>query len=131
MPNEFLDPKMQTYPKEEIIKYEQICLNLLQFNLNILSSYDILKFFLVNGLIANTNPTLIDKFYDLSFEILNRFNDDVRSLDFSTYHIAMASLILSSEMISYQFTKSVKEVLLNVYNIKANDFSNAYFVIKK
>lgn len=105
------------------------CLFLLEYNLNKDTSYDILNFFLTNGLIYSQDIFKIRNFYNLSKKILIFFNEDIRSLDFYPSQIALASILRASELINLY--NEVKFSLIKVYEIKMSNFANAFFVIKK
>jgi hypothetical protein len=144
---DFMNPKKEYYTKEEISNSEKLCLKILECSLDVVSSYDILMFFLVSG-VVNSSPGKedilvtdiklenefaieIDKFYALSRQILDYFNEDVRSLDFSKAEVALASLLLAAERTGRKIEKKVKQNLEKIYNISVESFVNAFFVIRK
>ena len=73
----------------------------------------------------------IEKFYALSRQILDYFNEDVRSLDFSKAEVALASLLLAAERTGRKIEKKVKQNLEKIYSISVESFVNAFFVIRK
>jgi hypothetical protein len=108
---------------------ERLCLQALNYDLVILSSYDILNFFLINGIVTSLDNKMVDHLYSLSFSILNFFMQDIRSLDFSHSELAIASLLTAGYMTDLK--TQIKSSLTKIYQFEIHNFTNATFVIKK
>jgi hypothetical protein len=126
----FLNPQKEYYSKTEVRQMELVCLQLLDYNLSRYSAFTILTYFLDNG-IPYGNPTEVEKLYNDSYEVLATFVNDLRSLDFTPFQIACAVLLYTAETISFNLTKAIKYLLLNVYNVEMVMLMNASIVLKR
>jgi hypothetical protein len=127
----FYNPQKIQYQPSEIFAIERLCLHILDYKLDYFSPYNILEFFLSNGLISKEDqikPSKISNFYTLSQEVLNFFLLDQRSVDFTPFQIAVSSILLASRFINYQF--QLKKFLSKVYEIDPLIYQNALVVIE-
>ena len=104
--------KFSIYTNDEIQKYEIICLKLLDYNINILTSYEILSFLFQNDnqklsilikkleikIFNNVNEILFKYPYDLVKEIINEFDLEINQ----------NSLINEQKLITLQYNKDKK-----------------------
>jgi hypothetical protein len=62
-------------------------------------------------------------------KILDYFNEDIRSLDFSAAEVAIASIVRAGEIFNMQ--KSVKNSFNKIYELNMENIVNASIVINR
>lgn len=131
--SDFRNSSKDFYTKEEIASSEIRCLQALDYKIGELTSFDILLFFLTNGLATlsctYTDQNDLNNFYNTCFIILAYFNDDIRSIDFTKTEVAISSLIRASEICNLH--KNVKMTLTKIYGFTTEIFFNSSIVIKR
>lgn len=143
---------LNIHPKlslQELQYYEIIVLGVLDYKLNWFTPFQCLQFFLNYGIFfekeldasMNTAPKTsknvvtisvndkIESAHQLSFNILNHFISDYRSLEYKAYQIACSIICIVRE----QFKLKQKWHLnfSRLYGIKFEDFDECFFVAKK
>ena len=128
--SEFLNPKREYYHKTEITNYEKNCVCLLNYQLNMTNSHEILSFILNHGLLQTYEDQKLQNFYNEAKNILLFFIEDVRSLDFSQVEVALASIKLAAQITCNKFENKVMETIKKLYGFQPENFMNAYVTIK-
>jgi hypothetical protein len=137
---EFKNPKKEFYSKEEITFNETECVKLLDYRLSITSAYDILQFFLfhenrINSIKFNNGNFIsqkdLEQFNYKVYKILDFFNEDIRSLDFSPWEVALSSLLLASKFINKRFEYRLFLILEKSYGINLQVANNCFFILQR
>ena len=130
---------------ENLYQIEILCLESLNYNLGIYSSYDYLNLFFSLGLIfPNRNlefekneNTNISEMYFKCINILDIIIDDYRSLEFTQYNIAItiiSMIIIQSKFFSFETFKYVygidllKEKYIKCQIVLKSIYLNNYFI---
>ena len=127
----FLNENKEYYPKQIISNIEKECLILLNYKLDTFTSYDILYFFLIHGIIHLTNLDLINKFYSLCFDILDFFILQNYILEFTNLNLSISIILISADIICSKQKENIIFLFDNVYDINAEKYFFDYYKLKK
>jgi hypothetical protein len=139
--SDFLNNKKQKYTKKIISDYEKKCLCLLDYNLLVTSSYDLLRF-LLKDLIEyfqyknegknQINIILSRTYYNDCLENLDYFKQDSRSIKYSNIHIVISSVFLTAEETEPPFLSDLNEYLsYRMIHVNTKETFKALKLLKK
>jgi hypothetical protein len=114
------------YSINDLIRMEQVCLNILDYKLIHYNSQYILDFFLNNSFYKYKD---IKEFICLTQKILDFFVEDIRFLDFTQLEITVSILSLSRELLNMEYSSYSK--IYDICDIKLEEFMNCFFVLKR
>lgn len=129
------------YSLSEVRKYECIVVKLINFKLDIYTSYFLTETMLSHGIVLNTefvaaginDPKQIKdklkKLYRLSLDINKLFVEDFNFLKFSQLKIAATSIMIAKELM--KFDKGWSFEFENIYMIPKSSLSKCYSTILK
>jgi hypothetical protein len=130
------------YNESQILAYEKVCLNLLNYDLNLHSAFIILKYFLFNGILTkeeirkkktslgyNNHSMSSHLIYmeEKCLDFLLEFICDERYLDFANDQYLIACSILAFTRMKFNFTPFPKEFEI-IYNLKFSSLNLCFFV---
>lgn len=129
------------YSLSEVRKYECIVVKLMNFKLDIYTSYFLTETILSHGIVLNTEFTQLGindtkqikdklkKLYRLSLDINKLFLEDISFLKFSQLQIAATSILMAKELM--KFDKGWSDELENLYMIPKSSLAKCYSSILK
>lgn len=129
------------YSLSEVRKYEFIAIKLLDFKLDIHTSYYITETILSHGIVftyelnkmgitdSKSVKDKIKKVYRLALDINKMFAEDIESLNFTPLEIAATSIIMAKELMKFETTWN-KE-LEYLYKIESDKLIACYSTIVK
>ena len=124
------------YNIKEIRKYEELCIKLLHYKLDLIIAYDYISIFFKIGIfLIEEKPNMKtstdidnDVIYKQCLGILSEFVMDARFTEFSQMEVAFAciGLVREAEKLS-----PWNDVFANIYDVNFEDFKNCYELLKK
>lgn len=119
------------FTKKNIYDFELFCLRILDNELSEISSYEIIKIILFNGIIDKNeidDLSLLKNLYKKIYELNSDFVKDNRFLDFSDFEIALALITYSC----FKFNFSSWRNFIIKYYYKGNiKLMPCYFIIER
>jgi hypothetical protein len=120
------------YSINEIKKYEELCVKLLNYKLDHIQAYDYISLFFRIGVFTldekNTIKNSPDNLFNQCISILNEFSYEINFQEFSQLEIALASVSLIRET---QGVDRWINLFEEIYQVKFEYFKNCYYVLKK
>ena len=113
---------------------ELFCLEIMDYNLNDLSSFSILQIILNNGILLENeileknNFKILENLYKKIFEINSLFFLDNRFVDFSPIDIVMSLISFGCEIFNFNSWNIIRKFY---NNDKSYNRNNCYIVIKR
>jgi hypothetical protein len=120
------------YTLKEIKKYEELCVKLLYYKLDLILAYDYISLFFKIGVFTldekNTLKSSIGDIYNQCISILYEFVHDIKFPEFSQLEIALACMSLIREV---QGVDHWIKLFEEIYHVNFEYFKNCYDVLKK
>ena len=111
------------YDIKDVRKYENHCIKLLDYKLDIFTADDILNFFINTGLFFNDEIHAdfpVEKVFQYAYKLLSSFIFNNLSLNFSAMQIALSILCITRE--HFKFNEERSEFLLHFYGFSKDHF---------
>jgi len=125
------------YDPEDVKKYEILILKQLDYKLDYLTSYDIIKFIINYGLIVETNfmkeysqyiKEFLKEYFTLALFLLEELISEINVIKFTQLQIACACLIMASSF-KFHFIE-IDKLLFENLKFNFDEIDNAFKEIK-